>query len=126
MRLLCPYCQQTTKLVNGLKIYPHRSDLGHKKFYLCEPCDAYVGCHDGTNVPLGTPANAELRSARKRAHAVFDPIWKEGHLTRGAAYKWLTSKLCATGQIHIGQSDLPTCLLIENVCKEKLNELHCN
>lgn len=82
----CPYCHGQVLLTTGEEIYPHRRDLYHKKFYICRPCNAYVGCHDGTTVALGPVANMTLRNIRKRAHAAFDPIWKDGLMTRKGAY----------------------------------------
>ncbi|MFB5268120.1 zinc-finger-containing protein [Paenibacillus enshidis] len=37
---------------------------------------AYVGVHDGTDIPLGRLANRELRELKKQCHALFDPVWK--------------------------------------------------
>lgn len=91
MKLICTYCHKPAELVGGERIYPHRPDLADKKFWLCAPCDAYVGCHaagvwvpdmgpdkvtsDGT-LPMGRLANAELRAAKRAAHDAFDPTWK--------------------------------------------------
>lgn len=108
---VCPHCQAVTIFVRGDVIYPHRPDLAEKGFWQCAPCDAYVGCHDGTPEPLGTPANAELRKARSRAHGEFDVIWKEARLmSRGDAYAWLANKLgISIDGCHIGRFDLATC-----------------
>jgi hypothetical protein len=73
----CPYCGQLARLVTGETIYPQRLDLAQKYFWQCVPCDAYVGTHAGTQRPLGTPANAELRRARTILHdRMLDPLWK--------------------------------------------------
>jgi hypothetical protein len=73
----CPYCGQQARLVGGDVIYPHRPDLAEKWFWLCAPCDAYVGTHKGTQIPLGTPAKADLRCARSKLHdLMLDPLWK--------------------------------------------------
>lgn len=94
----CPYCEGRAHLVGGDTVYPHRPDLSVKNFYLCMPCDAFVGCHpagngrDGTE-PMGTPANKALRKARNAAHAALDPIWKNALTSRRGAYKWLSGKL---------------------------------
>ncbi len=75
---ICPYCKKPSRLVKGIKIYPKLTALHDKDIYLCEPCDAYVGCHKGTTNPLGTLADKELRAARMKLHnQVIDPIWKE-------------------------------------------------
>jgi hypothetical protein len=99
---VCPYCEQPAGLVDGTRVYPHRPDLGHKRFWLCGPCDAYVGCHaegawawvdgrrttsDGT-WPLGRLADAELRRAKSAAHRAVDPLWSgqcccDGHVAAG-------------------------------------------
>ena len=92
--VMCPYCGRHAVLVKGDVIYPHRPDLFEKNFWQCEPCGAYVGCHeanpkfgfDGTQ-PLGRLADAKLRKAKWDAHAVFDPLWRDKHFkTRKHAY----------------------------------------
>lgn len=105
----CPYCKAAAVVATGAVIYPHRPDLAAKRFWLCEPCDAYVGCHpDGA--PMGRLANAELRKAKMRAHAAFDPIWKDGGCTRGVAYSLLAEALGLSGAAcHIGYFDVATC-----------------
>jgi len=70
----CPYCQQQAELVGGAAIYPHRQDLADKRLWNCAPCGAYVGCHDGTETPLGRLANAELREQLEVARAIIEPI----------------------------------------------------
>lgn len=69
--------------------------------YECVPCNAWVGCHKNGKQPLGIPANQATRELRKRAHAVFDPLWaakmhRDGcgkSAARSAAYKWLAGHL---------------------------------
>lgn len=116
--LLCPYCNEATKLVTGKEIYPHRPDLYDKKFWQCKKCDAYVGCHPGSNNPLGRLANAELRQAKMKAHAAFDPKWKKGNMKRAIAYKWLAEQLgIACSDCHIGMFDVEMCKKVVNVCR---------
>ncbi|MDR0480872.1 MAG: DUF3268 family zinc-finger domain-containing protein [Gallionellaceae bacterium] len=45
MSVKCPYCDRDAQLVTGVTIYPHRDDLRRKHFWLCAPCNAYVGTH---------------------------------------------------------------------------------
>lgn len=100
-------------------IYPHRRDLAFKKFYLCLPCKAYVGCHPNSTTALGRLANAELRAAKMRAHAAFDPIWKEGIKNRKSAYGWLHAKLGIEKHLcHIGMFDVETCEKVVAACAE--------
>lgn len=115
--LLCPYCGGASERVTGNIIYPHRRDLHRKFFYLCRPCDAYVGCHPGTTAPLGRLANAELRKAKGAAHSAFDPKWKSGEMKRKAAYGWLAEKLgIPRNDCHIGMFDVETCREVVKVC----------
>lgn len=98
----CIECREVARLVGGNVIYPHREDLFHKSFWLCD-CGAYCGCHGITTRPLGFPAGAETRRARNNAHAVFDPLWRSGGMDRRAAYGWLAERMgLPSEQCHIG------------------------
>ena len=114
----CPYCDQSAKLVTGKTVYPHRRDLWRKRFWVCFPCDARCGCHGTTDKPLGRLANAELREAKMRAHAAFDPRWKRGPHGRSAEYKWLAHELGIDVQeCHIGMFDVETCDRVVGLCR---------
>ena len=118
MNLSCPYCGNPAVLVTGQVIYPHRSDLFDKKFWQCQPCDAYVGCHSGGTTPLGRLANNELRKAKMSAHAAFDPIWQSEEMTRSEAYAWLAKTLhISADDCHVGMFDLVTCMRVVAACK---------
>lgn len=118
----CPYCEQPSKAVLGRALYPHRSDLRSRVFFVCTPCDARVGTHrNGT--PLGRLANAELRAAKQSAHALFDSLWKDGHTTRHQAYGWLSRRMgLLPEQTHIGMFDVAQCRQVEMLALEALNE----
>lgn len=121
MQVRCPYCHNPAKLVGGDVIYPHRPDLFAKKFWQCLPCDAYVGTHKGSkdHQPLGRLANAELRAAKQRAHAAFDPIWKSGAMSRSEAYGALARLLgIEKKRCHIGWFDVERCSKVVDVVKE--------
>lgn len=83
---------RTVKLVTGEAIYPKRSDLYENHYWQC-PCGLYVGCHPNTIKPLGIIPTAELRKARSFIHAVLDPPWRSGRITRNALYALLSAKL---------------------------------
>lgn len=133
---ICPYCGKWSELVTGAEIYPHRPDLRDLKFYRCEPCDAYVGCHRGTLKPLGRLADAELRHWKKRAHKAFDPIWEERlkkrsatdrkytkAMARGGRYKRLAELLgIPRGECHIGMFDVELCKQTEALCNSGVLE----
>lgn len=117
MNPACPYCGKMSDKVSGREIYPHRPDLYAKVFYQCAPCDAYVGCHPGTDKPMGRLANAELRRAKLQAHGAFDFIWKSGLKTRGSAYKWLAKQPgIPKEECHIGMFDVATCRKVVEIC----------
>ena len=121
---MCPYCDKQSQLVTGKKIYPHRPDLFHLNFWLCDPCNAYVGCHrrskrhghSGTE-PLGRLANKELRHAKSNAHAAFDPIWKSGRRSRKQAYLWLAKQMnISVNNCHIGMFNIAQCRRVVEIC----------
>lgn len=83
---VCSHCGDECRLTDGAEIYTQRPDLWSLNFWLCDTCDAYVGCHkpgdntryanaDGT-APLGTAANKELRKMRHTIHRRIDPFWE--------------------------------------------------
>lgn len=116
MKVPCSYCDRPARLVMGREIYRHLHHLRLQWFWLCEPCDAYVGCHRkgcgqgyGTK-PLGRLANAQLRRAKMAAHDAFDPLWKSGRMARGDAYAWLAGQLgISVENCHIGMFDVDGC-----------------
>lgn len=124
----CQYCGKPAALVTGKAIYPRLSYLHSKKFWQCEPCEAYVGCHepnigygDGTR-PLGLLANAELRDAKKSVHAVFDPIWQEkSGKSRRQAYQWLAEKMgIPVAECHVGCFSIEQCTRARAICLDYL------
>lgn len=123
---ICPYCGKDSEHVDGTAIYPHRPDLAVKKFWRCQPCDAYVGCHLGTPEPLGSLANAELRKARSEAHSAFDALWvfNDSPLTRKEAYVWLAAELgIEAAACHIAMFDLETCQKVLAVVRRRTSNL---
>lgn len=124
---VCPYCSKPAELKDGHYLYGGRlPHLAHKLAWVCIPCDAWVGCHDGTKTPLGTLANSELRRARSAAHAVFDPLWqakitRDGcskAVARKAGYVWLAEKLgIPVDHCHIGMMDVTSCRRVVEICK---------
>jgi len=110
--LYCPYCNKEAVLASSKEIY-NGQDYG--LIWICRPCRAYVGCHRGTTKPLGRLANAELRDWKKRVHAVFDPLWKNGKMRRGEAYRKLANMLKIKREYcHIGMFDVKMCERVVN------------
>lgn len=119
---ICPYCGQLSKFLPSSEgIYS--KDYG--PVYACMPCRAWVGCHHGTRTALGRLANKELRIAKMRAHAAFDPLWKKRtdnkhlkkHKSRAKAYSWLSETLGIPSEhCHIGMFDVEVCKRVIEVC----------
>ena len=98
MKIYCCGCEKEVEsiLTSGKEIYPHRSDLQSLPFWKCDKCQNFVGCHHKTKnrtQPLGCIPTVEIRNARKSIHAVLDPIWKNGLMTRKSVYSELSKKL---------------------------------
>lgn len=88
-----------------------------------------MGCHPGTQKPLGSPADAALRNARQILHnRKIDPLWMNAdrsglydpesdkartHIrkaARGRVYAFLADKLGMTRQqCHTGMFSLEDC-----------------
>lgn len=102
-------CGERAQLVTGKIVYPHRPDLKNKHFYLCE-CGNYVGCHPKTKMPLGTPADFELRQLRMKCHTAIDSLWSDGK-QRKVIYEQVAFIL-GIDEFHIGESDKEECTLV--------------
>lgn len=114
----CPYCEKPAVWCENKAIYGKNYGKSYMCWF-CKPCDAYVGCHKNSMVPLGTMANKELRTWRIKAHAIFDPKWKgKSNKARTQAYKMLAQKL-GVKEIHIGESDIETCKKIIQILTVK-------
>lgn len=117
LTIFCPYCHKAAIWTENKTIYGRNYGKSYM-CYICPPCGAYVGCHNNTRHPLGTLANKELREARILAHAVLDPIWKSGVMTRSEVYSKL--KEVFGREVHIAQSDLDECReIITHLIEEK-------
>lgn len=118
---VCPYCGNKPELVDSAEIY----GISFGNAYLCRPCDAYVGCHKKSIIPLGRLANRELRKAKMNAHFYFDSLWLKKmsagftkHEARSAAYKWLSRQMgTPPEQTHIGMFDVVQCNRVAELCK---------
>ena len=119
----CPYCGASVELRDYNYIYHTNKYKG--KVWVCNnypKCDAYVGCHKNTEIPLGRLANKKLRDLKQEAHRQFDPIWKSGLMTRKDAYKWLASMLhISVEECHIGMFDVERCREVIKICQRQTN-----
>lgn len=126
---LCISCNKPSRLTDGREVYPHRPDLHRKPLWKCDGCSGYVGCHPGTDRPLGVPADAPTRHARMKLHNErLDPLWavadragfykpdskkarwKIRRVARYRVYSYLADKLgIPYDQCHVGLFDIERC-----------------
>lgn len=87
----------------------------------CPNCvQSICGCHRGTGKPLGNPANAATRKARRAAHNAFDPIWrKRGKAwTRPHAYRALAECMgISPAKCHISWMDQHAAERVVQLCR---------
>ena len=120
----CRYCKEAAQLCYpGDTGYPYRRDYGPT--WVCVPCQAWVGCHEGTTNALGGLANAELREWKTKAHAAFDPLWQAKQRRDGcskskarhAGYRWLAQQLgMPVNLTHIGYMSVEECQRVVDIC----------
>lgn len=119
MKVICPYCGSEAKLVTGEVIRPRKPNLHSMKYWYCEPCNAWTGCHnDGGAKPIGSLANKELRKARSLVHKSLDLIMKLKNLSRTDTYKWLSNQL---GSNQIWNMDINECSIAISICMMEIN-----
>ena len=113
--VVCPYCGSEAQYVpTSSHLYGGR-DYG--PVWDCRKCDAYVGCNKSTGEPHGTLADKTLRYWRRYAHAVFDPFWQRGDVSRTAAYRALAVCLnLPVDRVHIGMFDKAMCRMVVKIC----------
>lgn len=122
---ICPYCQQPATLYeNSSILYASRKDYG--PMWACLPCSAWVGVHPGPKrTPLGRLADKELREAKIKAHAAFDPLWRRKMERDGvsygdarrAAYQWLAGQMTLEAtETNIGMFNVKQCQRVVAVC----------
>lgn len=101
----CPYCGSPVIYRSADGIY-HDNSKG-TMLYVCShypECDAYVRVHAGTNIPVGSLANHELRTLRRTAHQYFDQLYQSGYMSKQDAYQWLADLICAP----LSEAHVPT------------------
>lgn len=120
---ICRYCGSPVVYTSNAELYGR--EYGDGKCYLCRNCRSFVGVHPGTDIPLGTLANEELRRYRKAAHFWFDKIWKKPTriTTRDKAYKWLSKELgLPKEKTHIGMFEKEQCEKVMEISQKRLQE----
>lgn len=115
----CDYCGRRAEYVDSEVIY----GKSYGMVYLCRHCNAHVGVHDGTDIPLGRLADSQLRYWKKATHRAFDPIWRYGRCRgrRDAAYRWLSRQMnLPPEETHIGMFTVEQCKKVVQICNEEM------
>ena len=118
----CRYCGPSTPVFLG-----HHDEIYGRAYgewpylYLCENCEAYVGLHPFTDIPLGTLANAELRQARKTNKAKFIALQRAKSWSRSRAYQWLADHMgIKVEECHWGWFEVEQCERAGEICNLEL------
>lgn len=124
----CPYCRAKATLHPASYVFGASAKPG-SLLYVCDrypTCDAYVGAHVRTKLPMGTLADGDLRHKRIEAHKAFDWLWRSGLMTKAQAYKWMQAKLgLNSAQAHIANFSYYMCdQLIQISMEAKKNNSH--
>lgn len=125
---ICRYCGNTVHLVPAAQIYGtaavERLGLQGERVYQCQNCGARVGCHRGTDRPLGKIADKALRDKRAEAHRVFDGYWQKRRISRGKAYSWLAKQMgLPKRKAHIGSFEMEQCQRVIQLCTGQETEV---
>ena len=132
IQVKCQYCHKLARLTTGAEVWPNSPGLGHKKVWKCDRDDAWVGCHEGTESPLGQLADGPLRYARIAAHEAFDPIWKimasvkrwDRAAARVKTNEWLAAQLgLPVDQCQFGGMTYEVCLKATALCRALKDQL---
>ncbi len=121
-QIKCPVCGAMAVLRPAAEIYrdPYRSD----QLYVCSnypKCRCYVGTHPGTNIPLGTLADGDLRNLRIQAHRKFDSVWRSRIMSRESAYCWMADLFgIPLREAHIGLFGEYRCRELIRACDQVL------
>ncbi len=120
----CLECGGIPIFTLGNHLHPFKPQWHHRHGWRCN-CGAYVGAHERTREPLGSPAGPPTRRARRAAHLAFDGLWKRwaqksgspAKVIRNAAYQWLAARMGMTEQqCHIGLFDQEQCETVIKIC----------
>ena len=123
---ICRYCGGVIKLIPAKAVYgesARRLGMEGEFVYQCQNCNARVGCHKGTNRPLGNVANEVLRLKRRETHQVFDAFWQGNGMSRTKAYKWLAAQMqLSEKDTHIGGFEMDQCQQVIDLCEKEWNK----
>lgn len=107
----CQQCGAPVEIAHHTQIYRGGKTYGDWPWaYRCTSCDAMVGMHPFTSIPLGTLAGAELRRMRTDCKQPFNLLWQQRGVSRHDAYHRLADHLgIAPSECHFGLFDEDRC-----------------
>lgn len=116
----CRYCQSDVRLVQNSAIYG-RAFGDWPYAYQCSGCDAHIGLHPSTDLPLGTLANPQLRDARIASKAAFSRLRENRGFSRSRAYEWLAGEMNISSVVcHFGWFEIKDCELAKSICDREI------
>lgn len=120
----CPYCGGEVHLYHHEHVY--RKVFGEWPWmYKCvnfPRCDASVGLHKFTHLPLGTLADKKLRTLRNSVKAEFHKLQKHWGYNRTDMYTWLANRMgIDKSRCHFGWFDTEMCNFAHHVLAAELN-----
>src|SRR5574338_818349 len=81
---ICRYCKGEVKLVNNAEFYKGR-EYGWPLAYCCSSCGGRVGCHPGTDIPIGSMPGVECGRSRSSRSTTIRRSWPSARPSRQAA-----------------------------------------
>lgn len=123
----CRYCGPESRvfIASHKEVYGGRSYGSWPYVYLCDGCGAYVGIHEGTDLPIGTLANEDLRRARRDNKKHFNSVMDRFGMGRREAYQWLAGEMeIPVPECHWGWFEVGDCQKAGEICKDKLKEIN--
>ncbi|WP_086114089.1 zinc-finger-containing protein, partial [Xenorhabdus beddingii] len=89
----CRYCCNPVEIAHHTEVFGRILSDRWPWLYVCWSCDARVGMHPKTNIPLGTLADYSTRIARRDGKQEFEEMRHKRNLERTDAYQWLAWRL---------------------------------
>lgn len=119
----CRYCGHTVVIKTHEEMYG-RDFSDWPWAYGCSKCEATVGMHPFTNIPLGTLANKDLKDARKKCKESFERIWQMDYMDRNKTYQWLAEKMqIPREECHFGWFTEDQCQKAKEFCDTYLGDI---
>lgn len=103
----CRYCAGEVIFTTNDYLYGRRYGK-HPYLYICKNCEASVGVHPNSATPLGTLADAQLKTLRHDAKTLFFQYTRFRGMSRSQAYKYLRTRYDLTSnEAHFGMMEAP-------------------